>query len=83
MILTCILVLIGSFVIDLLWVLAIRRVSQGKAIQSSFYSGMVSLITGLVTIGYISRNYLIIFYVLGASLGAYVAVRLDVKYERN
>jgi len=72
-------VFLSIIVLDIIWVLYIRRVSQGKAVSASLYAVTVYLLSSFVTISYIENNYLLIPAALGAIIGTYTAVKIDKK----
>lgn len=70
-------VFIASSVLDLVWVLGVRRASQGKAFQSAFLSSLMTLLGAGIIIEYTRNLWYLVPAALGAFIGNYLAIKLD------
>jgi hypothetical protein len=62
---------------DILWAIYIRRVGEGKAMQSATTSALLWLLAAFVIINYVENKWLIAPGVLGAFVGTYFTVKWD------
>jgi hypothetical protein len=65
--------------VDFIWAKYIAHIAKSHAIKASLYSGLLTLISSLVTIAYVGDHRMIIPAALGALVGTYLAVKLDKK----
>ncbi len=70
-------VFVGSFLLDILWTLGIRRAMQGNALQSALFSGSITLVGGFVITEYVGNHWYLLPSALGALVGNYVSVKID------
>ena len=81
-IITAILVFLAVVLSDVLWVLYIRRVNQGKALGSAIFGTIIWLFGAFVVINYLQDKRQIIFAILGSFIGTYLAVIYDSRKRK-
>jgi hypothetical protein len=74
-----ILVFLAVVLGDILWVLYIRRSGEGRALSAAVFGTLIWIFGAFVVINYMEDKRLIIFAVLGAFIGTYLAVKFDSK----
>jgi len=76
-ILTGTMVFLAALITDILLAFSIRRVSKGVVMEAAIYSGLVTLVGGLVTIEYVSNRWYLLFAAVGAFIGSFLTVKFD------
>ena len=74
-----ILVFLAVVLGDILCVLYIRRSGEGRALSAAVFGTLIWIFGAFVVINYMEDKRLIIFAVLGAFIGTYLAVKFDSK----
>ncbi len=77
------LVFIAVFLTDTLWVLYVRRTSQGKALSAAFFGTIIWFFGAYVVISYIQDQKHIITAALASFIGTYYAVKHDEKRRKE
>lgn len=72
-----------SFVIDILWVICVRRTSAGAALSASFWGMLCVGMSGIVTIGFVENKFLLIANMLGSFCGSMLTITLDKKRQKK
>jgi hypothetical protein len=76
-------VFLGSFILDIVWTFCIRRIGQGKALQSAVLSSLITLTSALIIIEYTQNKLYLIPAVVGGFAGNYLAVKFDSKRKHK
>jgi hypothetical protein len=82
-ILTALFVFIATGVADVIWVLYIRRVNQGKALASSIFGVIIWFLSAAVVVEYVENKWYLIPAGLGAFIGTYCMVHLESKEKTH
>lgn len=69
------LIFISTFIVDVIWVIYIKKVNQNKPIAAALVTLLIYLLGGYVIINYTESHYLLISSTLGACLGTYFATK--------
>jgi hypothetical protein len=75
MLLRIILVFISSFILDIMWAIYIKKVSQDKPIGASLTTFVIYMLGGFVIINYTANHWLLLSSTLGACTGTYFATK--------
>lgn len=70
---------LGATLVDVLWTLGIRRISQGRALESAMFSGIMTIANGLVIMEFVNNKWYLIAAAIGAFVGNYVTMRFDLR----
>lgn len=71
------LVFVLTVIADFLWAIYIRRINQGKAMESAATSALLWLLAAFVIVNYVENKWLLVPGVLGAFVGTYFTVKWD------
>lgn len=74
-----VLVFFSTLAADLLWVVYIRRTTEGKALQSAVFSGLIVFLGAFAVAGYVENSWYLFPAVLGAFIGTLFTVTFDKK----
>ncbi len=77
-------VFIGSFVLDILWVLWVKKIGDSKAVSSAIYSFATVMLSGTIIVEYVGDPRLLLAAALGSFIGTYLTVKVsnDKKIEK-
>lgn len=65
----------ASLVLDILWVLWVKKIGDKKAVASAFYSFATVMLSGYIIVEYVGNTWLLISAALGSFVGTYLTVR--------
>jgi len=65
----------GLFVLDLIWAVYTKHIIGKSPWLASFWSSIIILLNGTITVAYVGRPWLLIPAALGAFIGTFVAVK--------
>lgn len=77
-----ILIFLATTVSDILWVLYIRRTSEGKAIAAASFSASIVIIGGLVVLAYVGNTWYLVPAALGAFVGTLITIKFDLRNKK-
>ena len=72
------LVFLALFVLDFIWGLYIKAVSQSRAVTAAAWSVPIYVIGGLATVQYVQDPWLLLPAGLGSFFGTYCGVKLKI-----
>ncbi|HRY36714.1 MAG TPA: hypothetical protein P5230_02420 [Candidatus Magasanikbacteria bacterium] len=78
-----ILVFLAVFFTDVLWVLYVRRVGQGKAFSAAWLGVVIWLFGAYAVISYVDDPRHIVSAALASFIGTYYAVKRDSSKEKK
>jgi len=67
--------LLGMFVLDFVWARYTRALANGTPLHAALWAMPITVISGLVVVGYVSDPWLLIPGTIGAFLGTYVSMK--------
>lgn len=76
-------ILISSIIVEVLWVLTVRRVATGNAFWSAFLGTLIVLANGFLFINYVRNPLLILVAGLGTFTGSYFTVKVDKNVSKK
>jgi hypothetical protein len=76
-----ILVFILTAFSEMLWVIWIRRTSQGKAFSAASLGATLWISSALVIVSYVENKWMLIPAFLGSFISGYLTVKFDVKKQ--
>lgn len=75
----CILVFLALIAVDFCWTFYIAKVAEKKAIAAACWSAMIMVCGAFATISYLENKWLLIPAILGAWVGTFLAIKLNLK----
>jgi uncharacterized membrane protein (UPF0136 family) len=70
-------IFISSIVSEILWVLTVRRATQGDGLQTAMFGSLIVLVNGFMFVSYVRNPILIIVAGIGTFIGSYFTVKVD------
>jgi len=77
-----VLIFLATAFSDILWVLYIRRTSEGKAIAAAIFSSLIVLLGGFVILTYIGNKWYLVPAALGAFVGTVITIKFDLRNKK-
>ena len=74
---TYLIAFISMAVLDFMWAIYTKKVTDGKAVGAAVYASILLVINATVIVSFVNNHWMLIPASLGAYVGTYYAVKID------